>query len=215
MRPPVEAGVLATPPGQRGVSTCVTHEPSRLSSPRRSCWPPAARQPRRRPPRTTGREANPSQAPGGGGGNPTRAPGGGGGGATQAPGGGGGNSGTKPAGGDRYGKVSYAVSGPATASGELGFAPPSSVFATGQLSLSFFDEASQHLLALRSDGTNAFIQFADGKITFIGDPCPIRGWKVESLSASGSFDCDGALILESGAIATGAKIKGSFTASAK
>jgi hypothetical protein len=164
--------------------------------------------------------ATPTPAGGGGGG-------GGGGGATETrttgqataqatsgtAGGGGGGGGTvnHPAGWDRYGKVTYTISGPASASGELGFVPAGSVFAGSQVSLSYYDEGSNTIVALRFDGSNAFAQYGDGKLTFTSEQCTTRDLKA-SAPASGSFECTGPVIVESGAIMTGAKMTGTFSA---
>ena len=133
---------------------------------------------------------------------------------TPGGGGGGGGGGSKPAGWDRYGKVTYTISGPLSASGELGFSPPGSVFGGAQVSLSFFDDPSGALLALRSDGTNVFAQFGDGKIVFASDACKTTNLKIEALAASGSFDCTGVGMNEAGATLQGAKMTGTFTAKA-
>ena len=155
--------------------------------------------------------ATPTPTPGGGGG------GGGGGGNPTANtgGGGGGGGGSKPAGWDRYGKVTYTISGPMSASGELGFSPPGSVFGGGQVILSFFDDSlSGTILSLRSDGTTVFTQFGDGKIVFASDGCQTSNLKIEALAASGSFDCNGVGITAAGATLQSVKMKGTFTAKA-
>jgi hypothetical protein len=156
---------------------------------------------------------NPTQTTGDGGGGPTgtqttgQATSG-----TGDGGGGGGGGGTKPAGWDRYGKVTYQVSGPASASGELGFVPAGSVFAGNQISLSYFDEGGQTVVTLRFDGSNMFAQYGDGKLVFTSEECTTRDLKV-SAPASGSFECTGPVIVESGAVMTGGKMTGTFTAS--
>jgi len=152
-----------------------------------------------------GSAATPTQAPDGGGG-------GGGGNPTQNAGGGGGGS--KPAGWDKYGKVAYTISGPLSAGGELGFSPPGSLFAGAQVSLSFFDEPSSALLALRFDGTNLFAQYGDGKIVFASDQCTTSNLSIQVISGSGSFDCTGVAVNEAGATLQGAKMTGTFTAKA-
>jgi hypothetical protein len=161
-----------------------------------------------------GSSGSPTEGPGnggGGGGNPTATPAGGGGGGeeTQAPGGGGGS---KPAGWDRYGKVTYTISGPASASGELGFSPAGSVFAGQQVSLSFFDDASQTIVTMRFDGSTAFAQYGGSDLTFSSESCTTKDLQLQAGSASGSFDCTGVAIVPSGALLTGAKMTGTFTA---
>jgi hypothetical protein len=126
-------------------------------------------------------------------------------------GGGGGGGANHPAGWDRYGKVTYEISGPATASGELGFVPAGSVFAGAQTSLSFFDEGQNTVIALRFDGSNAYAQYGDGKLTYTSESCTAKDLKTAA-PASGSFECQGVVIVESGAVMTGAKMTGSFTA---
>ncbi len=139
---------------------------------------------------------------------------------TRAPGAGGGGGGNKPAGWDNHGKVTYTLSGAATASGELGFVPAGSLFVVeggfsgAQVSLNFFDDASQTLVALRLEGANAFVQYGDGKVTFASETCTTKNLKVELANASGSFECTGAVITESQAVVTGAKMTGTFTAKA-
>ena len=128
-----------------------------------------------------------------------------------AGGGGGGGSQNHPAGWDRYGKVTYSITGPATASGEQGFQPAGSVFAGNQVSLSYADDGSNTIVVMRFDGSNMFAQYGDGKLVFTSEQCTTRDLKV-SAPASGSFECTGPLIVESGAVMTGARMTGSFSA---
>jgi hypothetical protein len=106
--------------------------------------------------------------------------------------------------------VTYAITGPSSASGELGFVPAGSVFAGSQVSLSFYDEGSNTIISLRFDGSNVFAQYG-GKITFTSEQCTAKDLKV-SAPASGSFECTGPVIVESGAVMTGGKMTGTFTA---
>ncbi len=102
-----------------------------------------------------------------------------------------------------------------SANGELGFSPPGSVFGGGQVSLSFFEEGgSGAILALRYDGTNMFAQYGDGKIVFASDACKTSNLSMQATSGSGSFECTGTVLSESGATLQGGKMTGSFTAKA-
>lgn len=142
--------------------------------------------------------------------------GGGGGGAnpTQAAGGGGGNTGSKPAGWDKFGKVSYAISGGVSASGELGFVPAGSIFGgPTNSSLSFFIESTDTVLILRFDPTATILQFGDSGITVPSAECKMSNLKLDNSGGSGSFECTKAMGMnKNGAVFTDVKATGSFTA---
>lgn len=166
-----------------------------------------------------------------GGSSPTQAPntGGGGGTATDTPaevtdapaatqsGGGGGNGGSKPAGWDQYGKVHIEISGPASHTGDYGFIPAGSIFGGDQgSSLNFTVEGTDTIVSIviGADDT-VLISFGSPELSAPAAECTTSDWNIGASSASGSFDCEAAMVITaSGAMLAGAHVKGSFDARA-
>lgn len=145
--------------------------------------------------------------------------GGGGGGATQVPGatqggGGGGGGGNKPAGWDQYGKASFEASDPINLSSELGFIPAASRFdSNAQTYLSFSYTGSQEILSILVTEGVTTVSYGGPAGTVIGTACTTSNLKVETTSASGSYECkDTTAFLASGASVTGVTLKGTFNA---
>jgi hypothetical protein len=166
-----------------------------------------------------------------GGSGPTQAPntGGGGGTATDTPaevtdappatqsGGGGGNGGSKPAGWDQYGKVHIEISGAATHTGDYGFIPAGSLFGGAQgSSLNFTIEGTDTIVSIViGSDEKVLVSFGSPEMSAPAAECTTSNWNVGATSASGSFDCEAALvILASGAMVSGARVTGSFDARA-
>lgn len=168
----------------------------------------------------------------GGGGSPTQAPntnggGGGGGSPTDAPeitdppaatqSGGGGGGGSKPAGWDQYGKVHIEITGSATHTGDYGFVPAGSLFGGAQgSSLNFTVEGTDTIVSIVVGADEkVIVSFGSPEMSAPAAECTTSNWNVGATSASGSFDCQAAIvILASGAMVSGARVTGSFDARA-
>lgn len=167
----------------------------------------------------------------GGGNAPTQAPAatqpGGGGGATAQPvatnntGPGatddnGGNGGTI---GTQYGKVTYTVTGPIQASGELGFIPMGSMFGGAQGTILNFGQvdttgtdASTVSIVIGAD-QSVVVSYLGTAGQMPGTTCTTSDWNIGANTASGKFDCTASItITSSGAAVAGGNIKGEFTA---
>ena len=151
-----------------------------------------------------------TQSGGGNGGTTTQAPA-----PTEDNGNGNGNGGI----GTQFGKVTFTVTGPVQASGELGFIPQASLFGGDQGSvLNFGDtdmggaDASVISVVIGSDGT-IVISYAGPEGQVPAASCTTTDWNVGAGTGSGKFDCTAATsITASGAAVAGGNIKGEFTA---
>lgn len=166
-------------------------------------------------------------------GSPTQAPGA----ATQAlgqttdPGGGGGGSGSSEAPvattgsggggigvpGAGSGTVHIEVSGPISKSGDYDFVPAGSIFGgTAGSSFSFTNAAATDVVTVNatSDG-KVVILYGTPDFTVPAAECTTSNWNIGASSASGSFECDGSVIITAaGATLTNGTVKGNFTAHA-
>jgi hypothetical protein len=160
--------------------------------------------------------AAPTQAPGA-----TQSGGGGGGTATQAPAAtdGGGNGGNGGGIGTQFGKVTYTVTGPVQASGELGFIPQASMFGGDQGSVLNFGDTDMggtgaSVVSIVIDASGAvLVSYAGPAGQVPAASCTTSDWNIGAGNASGKFECTAATsITASGAAVAGGNIKGEFTA---
>jgi hypothetical protein len=121
--------------------------------------------------------------------------------------------------GFQYGKVTFTITGPVQASGELGFIPAASLFGGDQGSaLSFGDSSSGGAdatlvsVVIGSDGA-VLVSYAGAAGQVPAATCTTSDWNVGAGNASGKFDCTAAMsVTQSGAAVAGGTIKGEFTA---
>lgn len=152
---------------------------------------------------------------GGGGGSATEEPA-----ATQQPAatdaGNGGTGGNGGGGVDTsLGKAHVDITGPATKSTDLGFAPVLSHFGGTDDTVLYFvrtDDAAGGLVVTWASGTFVAV-FTSTDVTVSGGECTVSNVKLESNAASGSFDCPTNVVaLGSGGASQNAGFKGTFDA---
>jgi hypothetical protein len=129
--------------------------------------------------------------------------------AKATPGGGGGGGG---GGGNASDSVVFEISGLVSAKGSLAFAPLSSVFSASVINMSFTDASTNTVLGILIIGGTVAISYGTPDYTVAAQYCDAPNLITTASSASGSFDCKEADVVQTSGTTGKGEIKGTFEA---